>query len=74
MELYNYVKSVVELRVCPVHNQKPLIASNTNNIDVACCCTEFKIACLKGMVDILTDYKEMQESSSYREVLKRFSR
>ena len=62
MELYTYVKSVVESRTCPAHNQKPLIAANNANFDIACCCTEFKISCLNQMLDLLTEYKEIQDS------------
>lgn len=60
MDLNAHVKSVIESMTCPEHGQKPtvLIKDNSNNIDMFCCCTEFKIACLRKMTGILIDHKD----------------
>jgi len=63
MELYTHVKTVIESQTCPVHYEKPLMegAGEGEKIDLTCCCTEFKLACFKLMLQILTAYKEDSE-------------
>lgn len=53
-----HLKSLVEHKTCPVHNQKPYVEIVKGEIQVKCCCSDFKITCLKKIVKLLIDLKD----------------
>jgi hypothetical protein len=53
-----HVKFLVEHKTCPVHNQKPSIQIIDDQIKVKCCCSDFKITCLKKIIRLLIDLKD----------------
>ncbi len=53
-----HVKSLVEHKTCPIHDQKPSIQIIDDRIKLKCCCSDFKITCLKKIVKLLIDLKD----------------
>jgi hypothetical protein len=60
MDLNAHVKSVIELKTCPIHYEYPTVEIIDNHLNILCCCTDFKIACLKTMVSMLTEEREQK--------------
>lgn len=58
MDMYAYAKSVVESQVCEVHNQHPRVRVVNNDFSIDCCCRDFKIECLKTVIQILVSEKD----------------
>jgi len=61
MELNTYVKSEIELRTCPVHHKHPSVQIIDNNFDVLCCCVQFRISCLRGVVNLLIEKEHFKQ-------------
>ena len=58
MDLNSHVKAMIETMTCHIHNQKPSVVLLERNVEIMCCCTDFKIICLKKMAEILTNHKD----------------
>ena len=52
MDLNHHIKVVIDLTICPVHNQKALTEISDNNITFKCCCADFKITCLQTLIKL----------------------
>ncbi len=58
MDLNSHVKSMIEVMTCPIHHQNPSVILLDKQIEILCCCTDFKITCLKKMTDILIHHRD----------------
>jgi hypothetical protein len=57
MDLYAHAKSVIELQLCKIHKKHPQVKFINDRIVIDCCCSEFKIICLKVLVNLLISHK-----------------
>ncbi len=55
MDSNTRLKSIIELMTCPVHAKKPYVEILDKKIEIMCCCTDFKIICLKKMANVLVE-------------------
>ena len=53
MDLYAHAKSVIELQLCEIHQEKPQVKFIDERIIIDCCCSDFKVTCLKALVNLL---------------------
>jgi len=54
MDLNAHVKFMIGNAVCPIHHQKAAVEVKDGNFNFNCCCTPFKIECLKTTIKLLT--------------------
>lgn len=66
MDLNAHVKSVIKYMTCTIHHQPPLIAIVGERIKIECCCSAFKILCLKKMIEILIEYNGGTPEASFK--------
>ncbi|MGZ3752472.1 MAG: hypothetical protein ACXVAU_14420 [Mucilaginibacter sp.] len=43
---YLQIKTEVEAKLCPVHNMRPLVKTENDQIIIRCCCDSFTSKCL----------------------------
>jgi hypothetical protein len=60
MDLNTHVESVIDQMTCSVHHKRPLLVIINDRIQISSCCPDFKVRCLKKMVELLTEYKEQE--------------
>ena len=58
MDLNAHVKSVIEVTACKYHNENPQLEFIGGQIEVTCCCPDFKVICLKKLIRVLIEYKD----------------
>ena len=58
INLNAHVKSLVETTACPIHHQKPLLEISDGKIIINCCCSDFKVMCLKQVIRVLIQEKD----------------
>jgi hypothetical protein len=58
MDLNAHVKSVIEGTACKYHNKNPQLEFINGQIEVTCCCPDFKVICLKKLIRVLIEYKD----------------
>jgi hypothetical protein len=66
MDLNTHVKSVIKFMTCTIHHQPPLIAIVGERIKIECCCSDFKILCLKKMIELLVQYKDHAPEAAFK--------
>ena len=52
LNLYT-IKSIVQSRMCPLHNLRPVVNIRAEFTDVNCCCDFFKSTCIAEMRRLL---------------------
>ncbi|MGZ3767218.1 MAG: hypothetical protein ACXVB0_14105 [Mucilaginibacter sp.] len=57
MDIKDQVKFVVEATTCAVHHEKPLLTLFDGDIQLQCCCDDFKLSCYYLMLEVLLDNK-----------------
>lgn len=57
MDLNAHAKSAIRSLTCPVHHKKPTLIISETQIYMHTCCTDFKISCLKHLIEVLQEYK-----------------
>jgi hypothetical protein len=58
MDLYAHAKSVIELQLCEIHKTHPNVYFIDNRVAIDCCCSDFKVICLKLLITILISHKD----------------
>ncbi|MDB5134178.1 MAG: hypothetical protein JWP37_781 [Mucilaginibacter sp.] len=66
MDLNTHVESVIDQMTCSVHKKRPLLVTVNDRIQISSCCPDFKIICLKKMIQLLTEYKEQELSIAWK--------
>ena len=62
MDLYAHAKSVVELQACPIHHKHPHVSYDKGKFEIDCCCSAFKVNCLKVVIAYLLGESESKLS------------
>ncbi len=44
------VKIQIEKTSCSIHGQFPVVTFSGNNVEIACCCLDFKIKCYDEII------------------------
>ena len=57
MDSNAHAKSAIRSMTCPVHHKKPTLIFSGTHIYMQTCCADFKIACLKHLIEVLLEYK-----------------
>ena len=57
MDLNTHVKSAIERLTCSIHHQNPSVILTGENIVINCCCSNFKVICLKLLIRSLVEHK-----------------
>lgn len=70
MDFYDYLKSGIESKECPILHQKPLVRKVNGKIEMQFCCDEFKKDCQKEMLQMLVKHKKHDGRQMYAARLK----
>jgi len=52
-----YAKSVIENMTCSIHHQSPTINIEDSLITLDCCCSTFKVECLREIFTLIVVHK-----------------
>jgi hypothetical protein len=60
--LYLELESLIENKICPVHNQKATANNSNGNIILICCCADFETECYNEIIArFQADYTEQKK-------------
>jgi len=62
MDLNIHLKSVINHRTCPRHKQKATLVIKGKDLELECCCNDFKLECLNKIAEVLNDFQRALSS------------
>jgi hypothetical protein len=73
MDLEAHAKSEIESMTCDIHHKSPALLITGKGMYIRTCCTDFKIECLRCLIEILNDYKENSLHVAWKAEIKPYS-
>lgn len=58
MDSFDDIKTLVELEVCSLHHQHPIVERFNGTVRITCCCTDFQMKCYGLMVKFLKTMRQ----------------
>ena len=60
MDIETRLKAEIGLKICPVHRQYAIVEIIDNKLDIWCCCSDFKVECMKTLIKIQFDQPDFK--------------